>query len=243
MDLIITLAFCRPQHLRAAILRAKEQTENYHEFKHVVFDCCYPVPDEMENALEVKKICSELGCDLVILPENMGIVGNYGETARYTRRLYPEARYLLYYDPDSNPLQRDWAKSIINVMEEKGCAYVSLSRPVADAVQNSDNETIGNNVAKRITTPCGWPMGAYRASFLWNIDSWEHDNPYGYGENFMFAHFTKQNTCGYMLMDTVDNGFEFLQADFDHNYIVWKIECAHHKTKLGFSQWLKERNL
>ncbi len=242
MNLIVTLGFCRPEFLEAAIVRCKEQTKNYSDFKHVVFDCSYPIPDEFENTLKFQSICKKHSCDLVILPKNKGVVGNYGEVAYYTKRLYPDSKYLLFYDPDSNPLDVLWAEKTLQVFESKQCAYVGLSRPTPDAPQDSAVEHIGMLPVKRITRACGWPMGSYEASFLHKIDDWSHDNPYGYGENFMMKHFSRQGRESYMMMDVVDNGFEHLQAAWDVSYNQWKVACAHHHTALGFSEWLQSQS-
>ncbi len=238
MNLIVTLGFCRPEFVEHSIVRLRSYTAFDFECRHVVFDCAYPLPDQFENSMKLREICERYGVDRVLLPENKGVVGNYGEVARYTKRLYPEAKYLYFYDPDSNPMDKEWLRKTRDVFEAKKCAYVGLSRPTPDAPQRSETENIGDIPVKKITTACGWPMGSYEAEFLWNIDSWTHDNPYGYGENFMMRQFAKQNREAYMMMDVVDNGFEHLQADWDASYNQWKIACAHTQTTLGFEQWL-----
>ncbi len=241
MNLVVTLAFCRPEFTELAIKRFRATTLDWHLYKHIIFDCAYPLPDQTLNSLGLKDVCDRLGVDRVIFPENKGVVGNYGQAAKYTKELYPSAEYLLFFDPDSNPLDPAWAEKTLTVFKEKKCAYVALSRPVPDAPQDSDVETIENIPVKKITRACGWPMGSYEATYLWAIDSWSHDNPYGYGENFMMGHFAKQNRDAYMMMDVVDNGFTFLQADWETEYFQWKVACAHRQTDLGFSQWLQSK--
>lgn len=241
MNKVVTLAFCSPEKLRAAVLRFREQTPNWNDYEHIVFDCCYPIPSETHSMMGLKEVQRELGFTLFWFPKNLGVVGNYKQATKMLETFRPNTRHILFYDPDSNPMQPGWDKACLTILDNNNASYVSLSRPVADAPQNSPEEVIGGYRAKKITTPCGWPMGAYSASFLFKIDNWTHDNPYGYGENFMFEHFKKQNRHGYMLTDFVDNGFEFLQADFDPRYQEWKVGCAHHTITLGFNEWLKTK--
>lgn len=237
---IVTLAYCRPHIAQAALSRYDNSTfSDVPKHHRLLVDCCYPVPDINVNSKELQQVADNAGITYVKLASNQGVTGNYGQIFAHIEHAMPDIEYVAFFDPDSAPLSRTWLSSMLTVLHEKEAAYVSLSRPVADREQRGAVMEVSGLRAKRLTHACGWPMGAYSMKFARQCE-WRW-RPYGFMEDYVLSEMKRVNMAGFILLDEIDNGFSYLQEEYDPEYQLWKAAEAHGHTTLQFEEWLKER--
>jgi hypothetical protein len=246
---IVTLAFCRAKLLNDALHRFKAETDltgiNYH---HLVLNCRYPMG--LGNDEDIHSVCKEHNTELLVIPSNLGISGNY--TAAFNHIAPDDNTLMVFYDPDSRPRKLCWLKALIKVFAATNCAFISLSRTTPDLMQPPPNVSIDGVKCRQIKYACGWPMGAYGGSFVKLVDNFTSvddngvvHNYYGFGENESLRLMNKHNKVAYMMLDQVDWGFEdpSIQSQFDIEYVQWKIQSAHKQTNKDFKDWLVEKGL
>lgn len=241
---VVTLAFCKASVLSKALERFEAETDIEGIFvEKLVVDCRYPLSDG-----SIADVAEFFQAKFLDLGANLGVSGNYSAVFRH---LSPKPDdVMVFYDPDSRPKSRSWLKDVCRVFWASECAFVSLSRQVADLAQPPPDVVINNVRCRKIEYACGWPMGAYRGSFARvagtleaRDDSGVKHDFYGFGENDSLKRMKAHNQAAYMMMDQVDWGFEDpeIQGTFDLDYVAWKIESAHKRTNVDFCEWLRER--
>ena len=234
---VVMVAYQRPEIILKAIERFKTCTDfEGLDFIFHVYDFGYPIPNKIANRQKVGDACLKEGI-VYKTRKNAGVSGNYDQI--FEDMMPKKTDIVAFFDPDSAPRDKQWLKDAKHIIEYEKAAYVTLSRPVADAAQNSEVKKKGNLQYKRLVRACGWPMGIFSGDFIRkNIGKFFNGNQYGYFENHLLELMNNSDMKGYILLTQVDDGFMTIQHEYDPIYVEWKTRWAHKRTKRSFEQYL-----
>ena len=234
---VVMIAYQRPKIILEAIERFKSCTDfEGLDFVFSVYDFGYPIPNKIANRQIVGDACLKEGIVYKTRP-NKGVSGNYDQI--FEDMMPKKTDIIAFFDPDSAPRNKNWLKEAKQIIEHENAAYVTLSRPVADAAQASVVKKKGDMSYKELTRACGWPMGIFSGEFVRkNLGKFFNGNQYGYFENHLLKLMDESDMKGYILLSQVDDGFIHVQQEYDQIYLDWKMRWARQSTKRSFEQYL-----
>jgi hypothetical protein len=241
---IVYLAYNRPHVVEKSIQRFRWNTQvDNLNFKEVIADPGYPLPDKEENKRDLIELASKMNCEYLPMPENWGQCRNvdYVNGALGLKK----ADIICYFDPDNNMDKSTWLLNAVALIQDEVADFVT-----ADCVHNIEGKTV--NIIdlqgqlsehkgiwfKDITFRGGFPIGVYSGRMF---GKYKMDNPwkyYGNCENRICEILEMNKQRGVMMRDHVD-----LRDLIDHDpeYSRWKSEVIQDPDQPSFEKWLQCR--
>lgn len=203
--------------------------------KHVLVDHHWPL-DYWNHRRSVLHLAEKYGCSVIAPYQNMGAHGGYNWAMSQIHGLVDDD-LILGYDADSNPQVQDWNRAMVEVLEDKQYAAVSLSINADLNTKSWEDETVNGVIVKRPAHGCieMFNVTMWRLKFLQSTQGLRANSiHYGLVEGPMFYAMREQGLKhGYL-----KNFHEDLKPfEPDARYQLWKNAhlCGY---KWNFDQYL-----
>lgn len=229
--MIFTLLYNNYKVIKRSLTRLREtNTENY---PIVALDNHYPTLTKSQKT----RLKNKFELTIIDEGENLGLSGGYNKLIE----LYPDLRYAILFDCDSNPDTKGWDKALMEVIQMPDISYASLSFEIATREMRERGFTPMERNGYFLWQPkqaCVQSISVADLDYLRKIGGLQEPKKYYGGlESKMFQYWSDQNKIVY-----IDN---FRETQFnkedesDPAYKAYKWEYAHKGYAGSFNEFLK----
>lgn len=240
---VMTLGFNRTENILNAYHKFHHTNPGFKYDNYAIVDLGFPDFGNLPTIVSLAPLSVDFGFTLLKPSKNRGVSDNWNWTAWELG--IEDDDILIGMDPDSDPVNPNWAKAIVDVMKmDQSIAYLGLSRSSGPVLKTEADESnrkytikmIGVHKVRFYTDMIAWPMGAFRGSFIRKGGIVQGRKHYGYIEH---ESAKKMDELG-MRWAMLDEYFDNTQSKGSEKYSQWKVEQAQNRTDLDFKEWMEK---